>query len=110
MNARMVSSVALAEEDTLRRVAPDEACGGCHGRMPVGLHLTLLLVIAWHYKANAAQLHLTWTDNSNNEDGFKIERKKEASGTFKQIAVLGGKASYYKGIDFSNPDLNSRWY
>ncbi len=39
MNARRVSSVALAKDDTLRRVAPDEACGGCHGRKPAGLHL-----------------------------------------------------------------------
>jgi hypothetical protein len=38
MNARRVSSVALAEEDTLRRVTPDEVCGGCHGNKPVGLH------------------------------------------------------------------------
>ncbi len=35
-NARRVSPVALAKEDTLRRVTPDEACGGCHGRRPVG--------------------------------------------------------------------------
>ena len=64
------------------------------------IYLTLLAVIAWHYEANAAQLHLTWTDNSNNEDGFKIERKKGASGTFKQIAVLGGNVSSYtdKGL------------
>ncbi len=34
-----VSSVALAKEDTLRRVPPDEACVEvCHGRKPVGLH------------------------------------------------------------------------
>ncbi len=39
MNARRVFSVALVKEDMLRRVAPDEACGGCHGRKPVGLHL-----------------------------------------------------------------------
>jgi hypothetical protein len=39
MNARRVSSVALAKDDTLRRVSPDEACGGCHGRKPVGLHV-----------------------------------------------------------------------
>ncbi len=38
MNARRIFSVALAKEDMLRRVAPDEACGGRHGRMPVGLH------------------------------------------------------------------------
>ena len=25
-------------KDTLRRIAPVEACGGCHGRKLVGLH------------------------------------------------------------------------
>ncbi len=39
MNARRVFSVALAMEITLRRVAPDEACGECRRRKPVGLHL-----------------------------------------------------------------------
>ena len=37
-----VSSVALAKEDTLRRVSPDEACGVCHGCKAVGLHFYLL--------------------------------------------------------------------
>ena len=30
---------------------------------------------------NNTQIDLSWTDNSNNEDGFKIERKTTASGT-----------------------------
>jgi hypothetical protein len=38
MNARRVSSVALAKENTLRRVAPDEGCGGCHGREAMELY------------------------------------------------------------------------
>ncbi len=39
MNARRLFFLAFAKENTLRRVAPDEACGGCRGRKPVGLHL-----------------------------------------------------------------------
>ncbi len=42
MNARRVSSLALAKDDTLRRVAPDEACGVCQGRKPVGFTLLAL--------------------------------------------------------------------
>jgi len=38
MNARRLSSVTLAKEDTLWRVAPDEVCGRCHWHMPMGLH------------------------------------------------------------------------
>ena len=50
------------------------------------LHPQLLLIslivsisIVWQGSANAAQLQLTWTDNSSNEDGFKIERRTGTS-------------------------------
>ena len=52
MNVRRVSSVALAKEDPLRRVAPDEACGGCHGRKPVGLHAWFLFRDNWLNRGN----------------------------------------------------------
>ncbi len=44
---RRVSPVALAKEDTFRRVTPDEACGGCHGRRPVGLHHISRILETW---------------------------------------------------------------
>src|SRR5262249_23505545 len=34
------------------------------------------------------QVNLTWIDNSNNEDGFSIERKTGAAGTYAEIATL----------------------
>jgi hypothetical protein len=34
--------------------------------------------------ASAAQLTLTWTDTSTNEDGFKVERKTESTGAYGQ--------------------------
>ena len=43
----------------------------------------------------AAQLKLSWTDNSNNENGFKIDRKTGTSGTFAQIASIGAGATTY---------------
>jgi hypothetical protein len=55
----------------------------------------LLGAIAWHEEANAAQLGLTWTNNSTNEDGFKIERATGTTGTFAQIAITGANATSY---------------
>lgn len=37
---------------------------------------------------SSTQLSLAWTDNANNEEGFKIERKTGASGTFAVIATV----------------------
>ncbi len=44
---------------------------------------------------SATQISLTWVDNSNNETGFKIERKTGSGGTFSQIATSpAGTTSY----------------
>jgi hypothetical protein len=45
--------------------------------------------------ASTSQINLTWTDNSNNESGFKIERKTGAGGTYVQITVTGGNVTAY---------------
>ncbi len=42
----------------------------------------------------AGQLTLTWNDNSDNEDGFKIERSSDGS-TFEQIATVGVNEATY---------------
>ena len=44
--------------------------------------------------ASASQLTLSWMDNSNDEDGFKIERAI-ACGTFTQIATVGANVTNY---------------
>jgi hypothetical protein len=59
------------------------------------LILCLFLVgLAWSGTAEA-QLTLQWTDNSDNENGFKIERKTGAGGTFQQIATTGPNATSF---------------
>ena len=45
--------------------------------------------------ASSTQVDLTWTDNSNNETGFRIERETGTSGPFVAMATVGaGQTSY----------------
>ena len=64
--------------------------------LPVGA--LLLASLAWPVAADAAQLTLTWTGNSTNEAGFKIERKTGTGGTFAQIATTGVNATSYVDV------------
>lgn len=41
------------------------------------------------------QINLTWQDNSNNESGFKIERKETATGTYAQIAQVDANVKVF---------------
>ncbi|MCI0338111.1 MAG: S8 family serine peptidase [Acidobacteria bacterium] len=47
--------------------------------------------------ASSSQINLSWTDNSNNEDGFRIERC-QGSGctTFAEIAQVGANVTSYQ--------------
>jgi hypothetical protein len=45
---------------------------------------------------SSSQINLAWTDNSNNEDGFKIERCQGAGcSSFAQIATVGAGVTSY---------------
>jgi hypothetical protein len=44
---------------------------------------------------SSSQINLSWTDNSTNETGFKIERKIGAGGSYSQIATVGANVSTY---------------
>jgi hypothetical protein len=52
--------------------------------------------------ASKTQINLTWSDNSSNETGFKIERSANGQ-SWAQIATLGANATSY-----SNTGLKSR--
>ncbi len=41
------------------------------------------------------QVVLTWTNNSNNEDGFSVERKTGAGGTYAQIGITATDIATY---------------
>ena len=53
------------------------------------------------YNINAAQLNLSWQDNSNNEDGFRVERGVSVSGSFDTITILGPNSTFYTDSSIS---------
>src|SRR5262245_34639405 len=59
------------------------------------LPLFLFLCCCGPSATRAAQLTLTWIDNSTTEDGFKIERADGTTGTFAQIAIVGANVTSY---------------
>ncbi len=42
------------------------------------------------------ELVISWTDNSDNESGFQLDRSKGAAGTFSEIASVGADVSTYQ--------------
>lgn len=44
---------------------------------------------------SSSQITLNWTDNSDIEDGYKIERKTGAGGSYSQIAMAGANVTSY---------------
>ena len=52
-------------------------------------------VAAWLDLASAADIQLSWTDNSNNESGFAVERKTGTNGTFAPTAKVGANVTTY---------------
>ncbi|MDD8019584.1 MAG: SBBP repeat-containing protein [Acidobacteriota bacterium] len=42
-----------------------------------------------------SQVRLSWTDNSFNEEGFKIERKEGSGGTYQQVGTTGEGVTTY---------------
>lgn len=70
----------------------------------VSIILSILLIAA---TSHAQDVVLTWTDNSTNEDGFRIERAPgSCTGTFAQIAQVGPNVQTFtdtglpEGTDF----------
>jgi|GEM_PF-7015100 len=53
------------------------------------------------------QINLTWTDTSNNEDGFRIERKTGTGGTYAEIATVGAGVTNYQNTGLS---ANTTYY
>ena len=50
---------------------------------------------------SATRIDLSWTDKSSNEDGFRIERKTGAVGTWSQIASVASNIASYSNTGLS---------
>ena len=61
---------------------------------------TLLALAVAPGLAMGAQLTLTWTDNANNESGYRIERKI-GGGTYSEIAVLPSNSTSYTDLNLA---------
>jgi len=59
-------------------------------------------VTSWQSTVIAAQLQLSWADNSNDENGFNIERKTGATGTYTKIASVGANVTSYTDLSLTN--------
>ncbi|MFN8007242.1 MAG: fibronectin type III domain-containing protein [Terriglobia bacterium] len=53
-------------------------------------------------KISTSQINLSWTDNSGNESGFRIERKLGVGGTYSEIAVVGVNVTTYSNTGLNN--------
>src|SRR5437667_1779439 len=72
------------------------------------MFVLVLTAVLWPVESDAAQLTLTWTDNSTNEAGFAIERKTGPTGTFAQIGTVGSNVTSY--IDSALASLTTYCY
>ena len=63
---------------------------------------TLLTVLSSPAAITAAQLTLSWSDNSTNEEGFRIERRTGTTGTYAEIAAVGVNAASYTDVNLAN--------
>jgi hypothetical protein len=57
--------------------------------------LLFLVPAFWQFECIAAELRLTWADNSADEDGFGIDRKTGLTGTYTTIAIVGPETTTY---------------
>ncbi|HEY6365849.1 MAG TPA: hypothetical protein VI585_13775, partial [Candidatus Binatia bacterium] len=62
---------------------------------------TFLTVLNAPTAVTAAQLTLSWSDNSTNEDGFRVERRTGTAGTYAEIAAVGVNVKSYTDVNLA---------
>ncbi len=50
---------------------------------------------------SSTQINLAWSDNSNNETGFRVERAAAATGPFSSLVALGANATSYTNTNLT---------
>ena len=69
---------------------------------------TIFVAVTARTELSAAQITLSWTDNSNNEDGFRVERKIGTAGTFAPLITLAANAGSH--VDSNLADATTFCY
>jgi hypothetical protein len=82
----MVGCSGGGESSTLGSVFPSNTALAVVPTVPTVLSATA---------TSSSQINLTWTDNSNNETGFKIERKMGSGGTYLSLATAAANTISY---------------
>jgi hypothetical protein len=82
-NRKTLNNAAFTIANFRESLAPDE---------PSNLNTSVISHI---------QINLSWQDNSNNETGFKIERKLGTGGTYSLIATVGAGVTSYSNTGIS---------
>jgi hypothetical protein len=57
--------------------------------------------------ATSTSIGLTWTDNSNNESGFVIQRSTSSTGTFTPVITVGANTTFYTDTNLAS---NTTYY
>src|SRR5262245_35952521 len=65
-------------------------------------YLFVLAALVWQETTDAASLQLTWNDNSQNEDGFDIERKTGTTGAFLALTTVDANQKSYNDANLSD--------
>lgn len=63
------------------------------------MRVLLLLILTWPGLTSAAQLRLTWEDNTSNEAGFLIERRTETEDMFTPLTTVSMNITAY--VDYT---------
>src|SRR5262245_18912608 len=94
--------VALASSFVLALAAlispPDAPAAGTRPKPPSNLLSAAV---------SSTQVQLSWTDNSSNESGFKVERANSSAGPWLQVATVGAEIASYvdPGLEASTLDF-----
>lgn len=66
--------------------------GGSAPNAPTGLSASA---------ASSSQINISWSDNSSNETGFRIERKTGSGGTYSEVTTVGANVTSYSNSGLS---------
>jgi len=99
------TQISTAIQNTARPFIPGSLCSLNPGHCGAGIADAKAAVVAVMppfapgnpiaTAVSDTQINITWTDNSTNETGFKIERKPGTGGVYKQIATTAANVTSF---------------